>query len=308
MESQETDDRKITISKEELGNLPTAQFDGEVILVDEPEQVDGAIADLRESDIIGFDTETRPSFKKGLSNRVSLMQLANRKRCYLFRLNKIGMPDSLRNLLEDPGLLKVGLSIHDDFHNLRRICELNPEGFVDLQPYVKQYRIADNSLSKIYAIVFGQRISKGQRLTNWEADVLTSTQCRYAALDAIACISIYDEVTSGAFHPLQSPYLREVENEAPHPAPATVAETEAAPIAPVTPAEAEAASMAPVTVAEAEAAPAAPVKKAKKRSAKPMASRAKKSAASAEKSDASAKPKRPRTRRPKAKKSTANEN
>lgn len=202
MESQETDDRKITISKEELGNLPTAQFDGEVILVDEPEQVDGAIADLRESDIIGFDTETRPSFKKGLSNRVSLMQLANRKRCYLFRLNKIGMPDSLRNLLEDPGLLKVGLSIHDDFHNLRRICELNPEGFVDLQPYVKQYRIADNSLSKIYAIVFGQRISKGQRLTNWEADVLTSTQCRYAALDAIACISIYDEVTSGAFHPL----------------------------------------------------------------------------------------------------------
>lgn len=230
MESQETDDRKITISKEELGNLPTAQFDGEVILVDEPEQVDGAIADLRESDIIGFDTETRPSFKKGLSNRVSLMQLANRKRCYLFRLNKIGMPDSLRNLLEDPGLLKVGLSIHDDFHNLRRICELNPEGFVDLQPYVKQYRIADNSLSKIYAIVFGQRISKGQRLTNWEADVLTSTQCRYAALDAIACISIYDEVTSGAFHPLQSPYLREVESEPPHPAPmATEAGGEAVP-------------------------------------------------------------------------------
>lgn len=291
MESQETDDRKITISKEELGSLPTAQFDGEVILVDEPEQVDGAIADLRESDIIGFDTETRPSFKKGLSNRVSLMQLANRRRCYLFRLNKIGMPDSLRNLLEDPGLLKVGLSIHDDFHNLRRICELNPEGFVDLQPYVKQYRIADNSLSKIYAIVFGQRISKGQRLTNWEADVLTSTQCRYAALDAIACISIYDEVTSGAFHPLQSPYLREVENETPHPAHVTVAETEAAPVAPVTPAEAEA----------------APVKKAKKRSAKPMASRAKKSAASAEKSDASAKPKRPRARRPKAKKEIPNE-
>lgn len=197
----------VSISKQELSQLPAAGFNGEVVLIDQVSQTAEAVACLRESDIIGFDTETRPSFRKGVINKVALMQLSTRERCYLFRINKIGIPDELRSLLEDPDKLKVGLSIHDDFHNIRNICQLDPQGFIDLQQFVKQFKIADNSLSRIYAILFGKRISKGQRLTNWEADDLTPNQQRYAALDAVACIEIYDRLTTAGFDPETSPYM-----------------------------------------------------------------------------------------------------
>lgn len=204
----------VSISKEELAQLPMANFIGMVKVIDKVEDAAAAVADLKTSDVIGFDTETRPSFRKGVINRVSLMQLSTRKCCYLFRLNKIGIPEELRQLLEDPNQLKVGLSIHDDFHNIRNLCPLNPAGFIDLQPYVKQFSIADNSLSRIYGILFGKRISKGQRLTNWEAEELTIHQQNYAALDAVACIRIYDCVSDGDFKPELSPYMRpEQENE-----------------------------------------------------------------------------------------------
>lgn len=204
----------VSITKQELAQLPIANFIGSVKVIDKLEDAAAAVAELREADVIGFDTETRPSFRKGVINKVSLMQLSTRKCCYLFRLNKIGTPDVLRELLEDETKLKVGLSIHDDFHNMRNLSPIEPRGFIDLQPYVKQFSIADNSLARIYGILFGQRISKGQRLTNWEADELTINQQHYAALDAIACIQIYDYVTKGGFHPESSPYMHpELETE-----------------------------------------------------------------------------------------------
>lgn len=204
----------VSIPKDKLGQLPNASFEGCIHLVDKSELVDESVAALRKSDLIGFDTETRPSFKKGQSHIVSLLQLSSSTDCYLFRLNKIGMPDSLKALLEDAGILKIGLSIHDDFHNLRKLSDFEPGGFIDLQQYVKTFRIADNSLSRIYAILFGQRISKGQRLTNWEAESLTPAQQSYAALDAVACIRIWQHLNSGAFNPLLSPYLTFPEEEA----------------------------------------------------------------------------------------------
>lgn len=197
----------ISISKEQLSTLPAAHFDGEICIVENELQIEEAISVLRNSGIIGFDTETRPSFKKGLINSVALIQLSTRTTCYLFRINITGFSKPIIDLLEDPGILKIGLSTHDDFHNLNKIEKINPQGFIDLQNYVKQFKIADNSLSRLYGIVFGKRIPKGQRLTNWEAEQLSPSQLSYAALDAFACIQIYDYISAGNFHPEESPYI-----------------------------------------------------------------------------------------------------
>lgn len=203
-------ERLVTISKTDLALLPAAAYEGNIVLVDNESKISDAIDALRSADILGFDTETRPSFKKGASYNVSLMQISTRDTCYLFRLNLIGVPDALRDLLEDENVLKIGLSLHDDFHNLNKICSINPAGFIDLQHFVKDWMIVDNSLSRIYGIIFGQRISKGQRLTNWQAQTLTESQQTYAALDALACIHIYETLTHGDFDPLKSKYLTRV--------------------------------------------------------------------------------------------------
>lgn len=197
----------ITISKDKLAGLPAEQFSGEIIIIDKPDQVKSAVEDIRTADIIGFDTETRPSFRRGQSYNVALIQLCIPGRCYLFRTNLIGYPKELIGLLEDPGLFKVGLSIHDDFHHLRKLADFTPQSFIDLQSFVKEYKIADNSLSRLYAILFGKRISKSQRLSNWEINTLTEAQKNYAALDAYACISIYKYLKEGKFDPRASEYL-----------------------------------------------------------------------------------------------------
>ena len=196
----------LSISKDQLAQLPVADFEGNVKLIETEEDVERAIRALRSCDIIGFDTETRPSFKKGQTNLVSLLQLSTRSTCYLFRLNHIGLPDPVKDLLEDPDKIKIGLSIHDDFHNLNKLREIEPQGFVELQKYAKQFKIADTSLTKMFAIIFGKRISKGQRLTNWEADHLTPHQQQYASLDAMACIDLYEHLRDGHFNPEESPY------------------------------------------------------------------------------------------------------
>ena len=207
MEEKEYEKAVITLSKDALSQLRPADYSGRIVVIDKPDGIEEAVADLRKSEIIGFDTETRPSFKKGLLYNVSLIQLATKDSCYLFRTNLIGYPRPLIELLEDPQILKIGLSIHDDFHNLKRVTELEPAGFIDLQSFVKDYKIIDNSLSKVYGILFDERISKGQRLTNWECAELTKAQQTYAALDAYACIRIYEFLKSNKFDPKKSRYL-----------------------------------------------------------------------------------------------------
>lgn len=193
------EDYMLSISKQTLAKLPAAHYQGTISVIDKPEDIDGAVKELYAAPIIGFDTETRPSFKKGQSNTVSLIQLCTPEHCFLFRIGITGITQPLRTLLEDPAKIKVGLSLHDDFHNLAKISDLHPDGFIDLQQYVKAVRIADNSLSRIYAIIFGKRISKGQRLSNWEAAHLTEFQQSYAALDAKACIDIYEAISQNRF-------------------------------------------------------------------------------------------------------------
>lgn len=203
------DSRIVTISKEELAELPAAHYAGNIVVVDTIADVPAAVESLLASHIVGFDTETRPSFRKGQSHKVSLLQLATPQTCYLFRLHLIGMPSELKAFLEAEDHLKVGLSLRDDFQSLNKLEPLSPAGFIDLQQYVRAFNIADSSLSRIYAILFGHRISKGQRLSNWEAETLSPAQAGYAALDAASCIQIYEYISHGQFDPWSSPYLRE---------------------------------------------------------------------------------------------------
>ncbi|MDE5930360.1 MAG: 3'-5' exonuclease domain-containing protein 2 [Muribaculaceae bacterium] len=197
----------ISIPKQILPSLPQARFPGQITVIDSLDQARQALRYLRRAAIVGFDTETRPSFRKGNPHKVALLQLSTDERCFLFRLNRMGVSRALCNFLQDPAVMKVGLSVHDDFNVLRRsVPELKPQGFIELQAYVKRYGIVDISLQKIYAIVFGEYMPKNQRLTNWEADQLTPHQQAYAAMDAWACLRIYTYLNSGRFIPMESPY------------------------------------------------------------------------------------------------------
>ena len=185
-----------SIEKTELALLPPAQFEGTIVVVQGEKEARKAVAALMKEKVLGFDTETRPSFAKGKSNAVCLVQLSTKQTCFLFRLKDNNCLPLLKPLFEEESILKIGLSLKDDFHAIRKQMEFEPAGFLDLQPYVKDFGIEDNSLSKIYAIIFNMRISKAQRLTNWEADFLTEKQKHYAALDAWAALRIYEELES----------------------------------------------------------------------------------------------------------------
>lgn len=184
------------ITKEELAELPLEEFEGRIFVVLTEKEADKAVDYLMKFKTLGFDTETRPNFKKGQRNKVALMQISTDDTCFLFRLNRIGIPDSLEKLLSSEEVKKIGLSLRDDFGALRKRSKMEPTNFVDLQKVVGNYGIDAASLQKIYAILFKKKISKGQRLTNWEADVLTDAQQKYAALDAWACLRIYNHLNN----------------------------------------------------------------------------------------------------------------
>lgn len=181
-----------TITKEEISKLEKEEFTGRIIPILSETEANKAVDYLLHFPLVGFDTETRPSFKKGQRYKISLMQISTQDTCFLFRLNHIGIPDSLEKFLNCEETLKIGLSLRDDFGAIRKRSEIQPRHFLDLQNYVGQFGIEDASLQKIYAILFHKKISKSQRLTNWEADVLTEAQKKYAALDAWACLRIYN--------------------------------------------------------------------------------------------------------------------
>lgn len=184
----------MTITKEQIAELPIETFEGDIIVIDHTEEVRDACNYLFTVSELGFDTETKPAFKRGQINKVALMQLATEEKCFLFRLNRIGYPDELEALMSDPGVKKIGLSLRDDFAAIRKRSVRKPENFVDLQGFVDQFGIEDNSLQKIYAILFGKKISKNQRVSNWEVETLTSAQQSYAAIDAWACLRIYNHL------------------------------------------------------------------------------------------------------------------
>lgn len=182
--------------KNELNTLPRAVFEGRIFTIQTEGEAQKAVDYLRTFPLLGVDTETRPSFKKGKVNAVALLQVSTEDTCFLFRLNRIGLPSSLTSLLQEKTILKVGLSLKDDLAMLHKRGNFSPANFLDLQDFVKKIGIEDMSLQKIYANLFREKISKGQRLTNWEADILTDSQKLYAATDAWACVRIYSELVS----------------------------------------------------------------------------------------------------------------
>lgn len=205
---------KISIPKEKVSELPIVEFTGNIYVIDSMSKMNMAINALRKELVVGFDSETKPAFVRGKLNKVALLQVSTFSECYLFRINKIGIPDKLKSFLEDKNIKKIGLSLNNDIIGLKRITDINPEGFIDLQKRVNEYAIVDMSLQRIYAIIFGKKISKSQRLTNWEAPTLTTAQQKYAALDAFSCLEIYDHLNKGLFEPENSPYIiHEIDND-----------------------------------------------------------------------------------------------
>lgn len=173
--------------------MPKVLFPGRIFVVYTESDAEKAVAYLKDQRIVGVDTETRPSFKRGTTHKVALLQISTQDTCFLFRLNRIGMPDSLQEFLMSD-TLKIGLSLKDDFNSLRKRQDMHPDrgNWIELQEYVGKFGIEDRSLKKIYANLFGEKISKNQRLSNWEADVLSEGQKLYAATDAWACVEIYN--------------------------------------------------------------------------------------------------------------------
>ncbi|MBR3067258.1 MAG: 3'-5' exonuclease domain-containing protein 2 [Prevotella sp.] len=180
--------------KQLISSLPVAEFTGRIEVVLSASEAERAVNFLLSQPILGFDTETRPSFKRGFQHKVALLQVATEDICFLFRLNHIGLAPSIVRLLEDATLPKIGLSWHDDINSLQKLGPFKTGHFIDIQHYVHDIGIEDMSLQKIYANLFGQKISKRQQLSNWEADVLSDKQKIYAATDAWACINIYKEI------------------------------------------------------------------------------------------------------------------
>lgn len=187
---------KSNISKEEIQELELHSYEGEVVVVDTLEKFCEIKYELFLEEIWGFDTETKPSFKKGVSNAktVALLQLSSRSKTYLFRLNKIPLQKELISFLSSSKYTKIGLALRDDLRFLKKLHNFEPSGFIDLQDMVKDFGITDMSLKKIAAIVLDLRISKSQQLSNWEAEELSEKQIKYAATDSWICREIYTKL------------------------------------------------------------------------------------------------------------------
>ena len=183
---------KNRVTKEEISLMPKVSFQGEIVVVSKKEQIESCAKFLSAQPVLGVDTETRPAFTQGVHYPTSLLQISSLKRCYLIQLNKVGLPKPIADIFENPSIIKVGLAFTDDLRGLQRIRPFTPNNCVDIQSIVNQYGILDLGLQKIYAIIFGQRISKTQRLTNWDKSELSDLQQSYAATDAWATLCIYN--------------------------------------------------------------------------------------------------------------------
>lgn len=184
----------VKTEKDFVTNLPRFVYNGDIKVIQRIEDVTQAVEQLSSSEILGIDTETRPSFRKGTIHKVALLQVANEDLCCLFQLSCFGFAPDLIHLLSNKEIKKVGLSLKDDFFMLSKRHKFDPQNCVDLQDYAKEMGIKDMSLQKLFANVFHQRISKSAQLSNWEAPIYTQSQKLYAATDAYACLKLYKEL------------------------------------------------------------------------------------------------------------------
>ncbi len=182
------------ISTEEVNALPMRAYEGEVVLIDTLETVDKIITEIEQFSVVGFDTESRPAFKKGESHPISLLQFATPNKVYLFRVNLIGMPPRVSDLLSNAKITKLGIALHDDVKDLRKLGVPNPDGYQDIHSFVKDKGVINTGLRKLAAMILGFRISKSQQTSNWENPILNERQQVYAATDAWVCLKIYERL------------------------------------------------------------------------------------------------------------------
>ena len=188
------------ITKEEVNALPLGQFEGEMFLIDKVEDVEEVAEFLIQQRVIGFDTETKPAFQKGIINQVSLLQLSTSTQAFLFRLNQIGFPESIRNILEKENIVKVGAAVHDDIKGLAKLTDsFYPNSFFDLNDELKRVGFVNIGVRNLCAMVLGIRISKSEQVSNWESEKLTIKQQRYAATDAWGCLEIFKKLKAEGY-------------------------------------------------------------------------------------------------------------
>lgn len=180
-----------SISNDDVAALEAVHFDGRIEVVETIDALNKACKELSKHTIIGFDTETRPSFTAGVTNKVALLQLSTEECCYLIRLNKLPLTREIIAILSSKTICKIGADVRNDIVALNKLRHFTPNGFIELQNEVGKYGIEDKSLRKISGIVLGKKVSKAQRLSNWAANKLTPQQQMYAATDAWVCIEIF---------------------------------------------------------------------------------------------------------------------
>lgn len=188
--------QRVSISKEELNTLPISAFSGDIHLVTEPKKIIHAFDEIRDHEVVGFDTETRPSFTKGQRYNVSLLQLAIPEKVFLFRLNYTGLTKEMISFLENDEILKAGVGIRDDIKALQKLVNFKADGFVELSSIAKNAGLEVESVKKLAGLILGFRISKSAQTSNWEADQYTEKQISYAATDAWVCLQLYHSLRS----------------------------------------------------------------------------------------------------------------
>ena len=184
---------RISITAEEINNLPLRTFSGKISVVSDPDQLVRVVEEIQSHDVVGFDTETRPSFKKGQVFQVSLLQLAIPRKAFLIRLNHIGVTKELASLFSNPRIIKAGVGIRDDLKALQKLRNFEPAGFFDLSMLAKEAGLQVESVKKLTALLLGFRISKSAQTSNWEVVTFTQKQIEYAATDAWVCLELYQD-------------------------------------------------------------------------------------------------------------------
>ncbi|MBT3981638.1 MAG: 3'-5' exonuclease domain-containing protein 2 [Bacteriovoracaceae bacterium] len=196
------------IEKSEIKHFPIVEFTGPIIVVDSEDQVSSAIKELKAQRILGIDTESKPSFKKGESYSVSLLQFSTEDKAYLFRLNKIGFPEGLLEILEDKNIFKIGLALLDDIRGLKKLADFHPQSLIDLGEVAANLKIITQGLQSLTGIFLKQRLSKKYKLTNWQAPDLGPRQLVYAATDAWICLILFDHLIENNLVKLEETKLR----------------------------------------------------------------------------------------------------
>lgn len=187
------------ITKDQVNRLPLKEYRGKIQVVDNIMGLNKAVKMLDQYPYLGFDTETKPAFRKGVYHHVSLLQLAVKDMVFLVRLNKLGFPDILQELFFNRDRLKVGISIRDDLVELKKLADFNPDGIVELNEVAKDLGVVRQGARNLTATFLGFRISKSQQTSNWENERLSQKQQRYAATDAWVCFRIYDKLVKQGF-------------------------------------------------------------------------------------------------------------